>query len=174
MQRIIKLARNIQMLVLDVDGVLSDGQLYYADDGSELKAFYTQDGVGIKMLQRCGIDVAIITGRLSPVVERRASELGINELIQGRDDKLAALHELRERLGLELANIAYMGDDLPDLMAIQRAGLGITVPNAPALVREHADWESQASGGRGAVREACELILSAQEKLEEALAPYLD
>jgi 3-deoxy-D-manno-octulosonate 8-phosphate phosphatase (KDO 8-P phosphatase) len=174
MQRIIKLARDIRLLALDVDGVLSDGRLYYADDGREFKSFCTQDGVGIKMLQKCGIPVAIITGRLSPVVERRAKELGISELIQGRDDKLTALNELRNKLSLELKNIAYMGDDLPDLSAIRHAGLGMTVPNAPALIKQHADWQSQAAGGSGAVREASELILSAQDKLESVLASFLD
>jgi len=160
------------MLVLDVDGVLSDGRLYYGNAGEELKAFNIKDGLGIKLLQRSGVAVAIITGRNSDIVHRRAAELGITDIIQGREDKLTALTELCERNNLAPADCAYMGDDLPDLAAISAAGLGMTVANGAAAVLEAADWCSQARGGDGAVREACEFILAAQGNLDAALAAF--
>ncbi len=165
-------AKAIQLLVLDVDGVLSDGSLLYSNDGNEVKAFYTPDGLGIKLLQSTGISVAIITGRQSEIVARRATELGINTVVQGRDDKLAALQELLKDMDLPLAQVAYMGDDLPDLSAIQACGLGMTVADGDDFVAEHADWRSRHDGGRGAVREACEFILQAQGKLDEARARF--
>jgi 3-deoxy-D-manno-octulosonate 8-phosphate phosphatase (KDO 8-P phosphatase) len=163
---------NIRLLALDVDGVLSDGRVIYASDGSELKAFNIKDGLGIKLLQRAGITVAIITGRRSAVVGRRATELGITELIEGREDKLAALRELCERLGLTLAECAYMGDDLPDLGAIRAAGLGLTVADAVAEVRTAANWCSAASGGAGAVREACEWLLRQRGEWPAIIAEF--
>lgn len=166
-------ARDLQLLVLDVDGVLSDGRLYYSENGHETKAFHIHDGLGIKLLQRSGVEVAIITGRSSQLLERRARELGIERVIQGREDKLTALEELLKPLQIEWQHIAYMGDDLPDLAAIRRVGLGMTVANANPLVRQHARWISQLPGGAGAVREAAEFILDAQGKLEALQAAYL-
>lgn len=161
-------ARRIRLLALDVDGVLSDGRLYFGNVGEELKAFFTPDGLGIKMLQAAGIEVAIITGRRSSIVDRRAGELGIERVVQGRDDKLDALNELVSQTGLSLEQVAYMGDDLPDLGAIQAAGLGMTVATGDDFVASHADWRSQRGGGLGAVREACEFILRAQHLLDAA------
>ncbi len=166
-------ARDLQLLVLDVDGVLTDGRLYYSESGHETKAFHIHDGLGIKLLQRSGVEVAIITGRSSQLLERRARELGIERVIQGREDKLTALEELLEPLQIEWQHIAYMGDDLPDLAAVRRVGLGMTVANANPLLRQHADWISQLPGGAGAVREAAEFILDAQGKLEALQAAYL-
>ncbi len=166
------LAQGIRLLALDVDGVLSDGRVIYASDGSELKAFNIKDGLGIKLLQRAGITVAIITGRRSEVVRRRAAELGITNLIEGREDKLSALRELCASLELGLAECAYMGDDLPDLGAIRAAGLGLTVADAVAEVREAADWCSAAVGGAGAVREACEWLLRQRGQWPELLAEF--
>lgn len=166
-------ARDLQLLVLDVDGVLTDGRLYYSESGHETKAFHIHDGLGIKLLQRSGVEVAIITGRSSQLLERRARELGIERVIQGREDKLTALEELLEPLQIEWQHIAYMGDDLPDLAAVRRVGLGMTVANANPLLRQHADWISQLPGGAGAVREAAEFILGAQGKLEALQAAYL-
>jgi 3-deoxy-D-manno-octulosonate 8-phosphate phosphatase (KDO 8-P phosphatase) len=166
-------ARQVKLLVLDVDGVLSDGSLHYTDSGAEAKAFFTPDGLGIKLLQRAGVDVAIITGRRSAIVERRAQELGIEHYVQGRDDKLAALRELLNETGLDLSAVAYMGDDLQDLGAIQACALGMTVADGDEFVASHADWRSQRPGGRGAVREACEFILLAQDKLDSARTGYL-
>ena len=161
-------ARQVRLLVLDVDGVLSDGRLFYGSAGQELKAFHSADGVGLKLLQSQGIAVAIISGRQSASVRQRAAELGIKQLLQGRDDKLPALLELLETLALALHEVAYMGDDLPDLPAIEQAGLGMTVADGDDFVASRADWRSRRPGGGGAVREACEFILQAQDKLERA------
>ncbi len=166
-------AKHIKLLALDVDGVLTDGCLYFTDDGQEQKAFNTLDGHGIKMLQSAGVQVAIITGRRTNLVAKRASDLGIEHLYQGREDKLIALQELCLQAGLEIEQTAYMGDDLPDLAAIRAAGLGMTVCSAHYFVRAHADWTSELAGGEGAVREACDFILRAQGKLEPMLQAYL-
>ncbi len=166
-------ARRVRLLVLDVDGVLSDGRLYYGNAGEELKAFCTPDGLGIKLLQASGIEVAIITGRRSSIVDRRAGELGIKRMVQGRDDKLEALMEMLAGTEITLDQVAYMGDDLPDLGAIQAVGLGMTVADGDEFVAAHADWRSQRGGGMGAVREACEFILDAQDLLESARSRFL-
>ncbi|PJI48938.1 MAG: phenylphosphate carboxylase subunit delta [Pseudomonas sp.] len=166
-------AKAVRLAVFDVDGVLTDGKLYFLPDGGEFKTFSTLDGQGIKMLMASGVRTAIITGRSSPVVERRAKNLGINHLFQGREDKLVALDELLAELGLGYEEVAYLGDDLPDLPAIRRAGLGMAVANADAFVRQHADGVTQARGGEGAAREFCELILRAQGSLEAAQNAYL-
>ena len=172
--RITEKARAVRLLVLDVDGVLTDGRLYFSEDGQELKTFDTQDGHGIKMLQQASIQCAIITGRNTQLVARRAANLGIKHLLQGREDKGVALIALSKELAIPLDEIAYVGDDWPDLPAIRHAGLGIAVANAHKEVRRHADFVTTARGGRGAVREVCDLILEAQGLYEEALAPYLD
>lgn len=156
---------DIRMLVLDVDGVLTNGKIYYGNTGEELKAFNIKDGLGIKLLQRAGIEVAIITGRKSAIVARRAAELGISNVIQGREDKLLALQELCSRCDLSLKQCAYMGDDLPDLTAIKAAGLGMTVADACGPVSTAALWRSDFVGGAGAVRQACEFILQQQGRL---------
>lgn len=155
-------AAAVRLLVLDVDGVLTDGRLHYGNDGEELKAFNIKDGLGIKLLRSVGVGVAIITGRESDIVARRARELGIDQVVQGREDKRQALRELCGRDGLMLTECAYMGDDLPDLGAIIDAGLGMTVADASPDVRAAAAWCSVAGGGCGAVREACEFILRAR------------
>lgn len=165
-------AAQIKMLVLDVDGVLTDGRLYYGNSGEELKAFNIKDGLGIKLLRDAGVKVAIITGRKSNIVDRRAQELGIDDITQGREDKRTALIELCERHALPVTHCAYMGDDLPDLGAITAAGLGMTVANGCEQVRDAADWCSVYDGGNGAVREACETILNAQGKLQSALVQF--
>lgn len=166
-------AKAIKLVVFDVDGVMTDGRLFFTNDGNELKAFNVKDGLGIKMLHQCGIQTAIITGRTSTLVEHRAKNLGITFLYQGREDKLIALNELLSNIGLKLDEVAYMGDDLPDLAAIQEAGLGTTVADALPLVKKHADWITQKSGGDGAVRELCEFILEQQGALEGIQANYL-
>jgi 3-deoxy-D-manno-octulosonate 8-phosphate phosphatase (KDO 8-P phosphatase) len=165
-------ATKITLLALDVDGVLTDGHIYYGNDGEELKAFNIKDGLGIKMLQRAGIDVAIITGRQSNIVNRRALELGISDIIQGREDKRSALIELCERAGKTLDECGYMGDDLPDLSAIASAGLGLTVADASRTITNVADWQSKWPGGQGAVREACEFILNARGELAAIEAQF--
>ena len=172
-QDIVNQAKEIKLLVLDVDGVLTDGQLYFSNTGDEFKAFSTLDGQGIKMLQQSGVIVAIITGRESDLVARRAKNLGIKYLIQGREDKLIALNELKAKLNLDYQHIAYLGDDLPDLAAIKKVALGMTVANGHRFVLQHAHWKTQARGGNGAVREACEMIMSAQGTLQDAWDQYL-
>jgi 3-deoxy-D-manno-octulosonate 8-phosphate phosphatase (KDO 8-P phosphatase) len=170
---IINRARNIKLLVLDVDGVLTSGQLFFTNSGEEIKAFNSLDGHGIKMLQNSGVKVAIITGRTSHIVEKRAVSLGINILIQGREDKLAALQEIRREHSFELHEIAHMGDDHPDLPLIKCLGLGISVDNAHWLVKQHAHWISQFKGGEGAVREACDLIMMAQGTFNDSINAYM-
>jgi len=168
-----KLASPIKILLLDVDGVLSNGKLYFSNSGDEIKSFHIHDGLGIKLLQQSGVDVGIITGRDSHIVKRRAENLGIKTIIQGREDKLTAMNEVMASKGLTLEEVAYMGDDLPDLPAIRKAGLGMTVANGQEIVRQHADWISNLNGGDGAVREACELIMAAQGTLDAAQSQYL-
>ena len=150
------------MLALDVDGVLTDGRLYFDATGNELKAFHTRDGLGLKSLQRFGIELALITGRSSPMVTARAEQLGIRHVYQGRDDKLNAYMDLIRRTGLEHENVCYAGDDWIDLPVLMRVGLAVTVPDADEEVRRRVHWVTGRSGGHGAVREICDLILAAQ------------
>ena len=173
MNRAIQKARAIRLLALDCDGVLTDGRLYYGNGGEELKAFHILDGHGIKLLRASGVEVAIITGRSSELVRRRAKELGVTALLQGREDKLVALDELLAERGLARDAVAYSGDDLPDLPAIRAVGLGIAPANAHDVVRDHADWVTTRRGGEGAVREITDFLMQAQDTLEAALAPYL-
>lgn len=174
MDEIMQKAARIKLLALDVDGVLTDGRLYFTEDGGEIKTFDTQDGHGIKMLQQSGVVCAIITGRTTTLVERRSRNLGIAHLLQGREDKLVALKELTAQLGVSLEETAYVGDDWPDLPAIRAAGLGIAVANAHGELHVHADYVTTLQGGRGAVREVCDLLLRAQNHYDAALAPYLN
>jgi 3-deoxy-D-manno-octulosonate 8-phosphate phosphatase (KDO 8-P phosphatase) len=173
LDEIMQRAAGIKLLALDVDGVLTDGRLYFAEDGNELKAFDIQDGHGMKLLQAAGVRCAIITGRNTKLVERRATNLGIRHLLQGREDKLVALRELTKELGIALEHVAYVGDDWPDLPAVRAVGLGITVANAHQELRTHAHYVTRLEGGRGAVREVCDLLLKAQGRYDAALAPYL-
>jgi 3-deoxy-D-manno-octulosonate 8-phosphate phosphatase (KDO 8-P phosphatase) len=169
----IDLIKPIRLAVFDVDGVLTDGSLYLSDSGEEMKAFNTLDGHGMKMLKASGVELAIITGRKSRLVELRATNLGITHLYQGSENKLAAFQELLALLGLKPEQAAYMGDDVVDLPVMRRCGFAATVPDAPAVVRGHAHYTTRASGGRGAVREFCELVMQTQGTLEAQLAPYL-
>ncbi|MEZ5530295.1 MAG: HAD-IIIA family hydrolase [Porticoccaceae bacterium] len=172
-RKIINRARQIRLLLLDVDGVLTDGSLYYGNNGEELKAFNIQDGLGIKLLQKNDIKVGIITGRSSELLARRARELGIELVVQGREDKLTALNEVLDTCDYKMDEIAFLGDDLPDLAVIRRVGLGVAVANARPVVAENALWQTETRGGYGAVRELAEFILHAQDKLESTLASYL-
>lgn len=165
-------ARHIRLLVMDVDGIMSHGHLLYQADGQESKQFHTQDGLGLKLLEEHGIEMGIITGRCSPMVSRRAKELGIHHIEQGRHDKGTALKALSDQLGLPLSACAYCGDDLPDVGALMTAGLSISVPNAPSYVREVAHHVTGRIGGDGAVREVCELLLQAQGHWEGIMARY--
>lgn len=167
-------AAGIRLIALDVDGIMSDGKIYFSASGDELKAFNILDGLGLKQLMATGIAVAVITGRRSPLTEKRMTDLGIPHLVQGREDKRTALLEIANQLGITASKTAYMGDDLPDLPALDWAGLSITVPNSYWLVRKHSDYCTQRRGGEGAVREVCDLILASQGKLDCTLAPYLE
>lgn len=169
-----QLINNIRMLVLDVDGVLTDGRITYTSSDEELKSFNIQDGLGIKLLMNSGIEIAIITGRVSPMVARRAKELGITQLIQGREDKLEALIEILEKRPFGLESIAYMGDDLPDYRAIKSVALGLTSADAHPEIAAIADWTSSKNGGCGAVREACDHILSGLGLYQKAIARFLE
>lgn len=173
MQRLLKKAQKIKMLVLDVDGILSNGQIIYDANGVETKAFHVQDGFGIKRLQQFGIDVAIITGRNSQIVANRAKELGIKHIVQGREDKLVALNELLANLDITLVECAYMGDDLPDYRALQAVGFSATVVNAHDEIKKIADMITVNGGGNGAVREVCDIILKATGNYEKMLANYI-
>ena len=166
-------ARPIRLAIFAVDGVLPYGRLYFMPDGTEFKSFNTLDGHGIKLLIASGVETAIISGRSSPLVERRAANLGIQHLIQGREDKLTALAELRTIVPVELEQIAFLGDDLPDLPVMRRVGLGMAVASADDFVREHAHGVTRKTGGAGAAREFCELIMRAQGTLDTAQAQYL-
>ncbi|WLP95575.1 HAD family hydrolase [Psychrobacter sp. M13] len=175
MQDLIKKAAQVKLLVLDVDGILSNGQIIYDANGVETKAFSVQDGVGIKSLARYGILTAIITGRSSPMVDKRAQEIGIDYVVQGRDDKLIALTELLasiENLNISAADCAYMGDDLPDIKALQTVGFAATVPNAHSEVINRCDMVTTRAGGYGAVREVCDLILKGHGHYQDFIARY--
>lgn len=166
-------AKLIRLMVFDVDGVLTDGGLYLSDSGEEFKRFNSLDGHGIKMLRASGVEVAIITGRTSQCVTKRAQNLGIEYVYQGVERKLDAMVDLLNKLKLSRDVAAYMGDDVVDLCVMRHVGLSISVPQSPQLVREHSDYVTRLSGGHGAAREACELIMSAQGTLDAQLAPYL-
>jgi 3-deoxy-D-manno-octulosonate 8-phosphate phosphatase (KDO 8-P phosphatase) len=173
MQEVYLRARPISLAIFDVDGVLTDGRLHYTGSGEELKIFDVRDGHGLKMLQAGGVELAIITSRKSDAVARRAADLGIDHVFQGVEEKLASFEALREKLGLQPAQCAYMGDDWVDLPLLTRCGLALSVPEAPAAVRQRVHYVTTAGGGRGAVREACELIMQAQGTFEARLARFL-
>ncbi|MEO1766257.1 3-deoxy-manno-octulosonate-8-phosphatase KdsC [Thiobacter aerophilum] len=166
-------AKQLRLIIFDVDGVLTDGSLYLSDDGQEIKAFFSLDGHGMKMLKRSGVELAIITARNSQLMVHRARNLGVTHLYQGAEDKLAAYQHLLAELEIAPEHIAYMGDDVVDLPVMRRCALAITVPSAPDIVKEHAHYITALPGGRGAVREVCELIMRAQGTWEAQLAPYL-
>lgn len=167
-------AARIKLVAFDIDGVMTDGGLHYSDDGHEYKTFNVQDGLGIVLLKRVGIEVAIITGRNSGVVAHRAADLGVTHVYQGVGNKRDVAEKLLDKLGLDWSELAFMGDDLIDLPAMAHCGLAIAPANARPIVKERVHTITEAAGGRGAVREAIEFILAAQGKLEEAFAPYLD
>ncbi len=157
-------ARNIKLLICDVDGVFSDGRIYLGNDGEELKAFHTRDGYGIKALRQAGIEVAIITGRSSAIVEKRMRALTIPYIFQGQEDKIPAFQQLKQQLVIEDQQIAYIGDDLSDWAVMQHVGLSVAVADAHPLLRHHATLTTSLPGGFGAVRELCDLLLLSQHR----------
>ena len=154
--------RNVRLLGLDVDGVLTDGRLYYGPDQAEFKAFHVQDGSAMKRLLSFGVPIAIVTGRTSEAVARRTSELGVPYVFAGVADKLATLEELADRSGVALDDMAYVGDDLADLAVFGRVGVSVGVPNAHPEVIRRADYVTSNAGGFGAVREICDLVIAAR------------
>jgi len=172
MTRAVGKARAVRLMGFDIDGVMTDGRLYFSPAGDELKAFFTRDGLGLKMLAASGVKLAIITGRNSPIVARRAENLGIGLLMQGVEDKRTAMAGLLAREGLSFAEAGYMGDDLVDLAVMSVCGFSASVPDGHPLIRRQADYVAAAAAGGGAVREVCELILSAQGNWQKALAGF--
>lgn len=166
-------AKAIRLLILDVDGVLTAGILYYGNDGAQMKGFHIHDGLGIKLLQKSGVKVAVISAKKTDLVARRLQELNIEHAYLGYEDKLPAYQDLKEKLALNDHEIAYMGDDLPDLPVLRRVGFAITVPQAPELIQQHIDLITKKQGGKGAVREACEFIMKAQSTFESVVESYL-
>jgi 3-deoxy-D-manno-octulosonate 8-phosphate phosphatase (KDO 8-P phosphatase) len=166
-------AEKIRLLICDVDGVLTDGSLFFGDDGQEYKAFNSLDGHGIKMLQESGIQIAIITGRTSNVVLHRMKNLSITTIYQGQSDKLIAFQQLLDDFNFNADEVAYMGDDVIDLPVMIRVGLAVAVANAHELVKQHADMTTDNRGGHGAVREFCEFIIKAQGNYDSLMSRYL-
>jgi 3-deoxy-D-manno-octulosonate 8-phosphate phosphatase (KDO 8-P phosphatase) len=162
-------AAAVRLLVLDVDGVLTDGRLHYGADGEALKVFDVRDGLGVKLLREAGIEVAILSARSSPIVDRRARELGISRVVQAAADKGAAFAALAQSLQVAPAQCGYVGDDWPDLPALAQAGFAATVADAAPEVRRAAHWVAASPGGRGAVREVAEFLLRAQGRFESLL-----
>lgn len=173
MRNVLSKAAQIQLVIFDVDGVLTDGRLYLGNDGNEYKAFHIRDGHGIKMLIEAGIEVAIISGRHAVCVEQRIRDLGIRHAYLGVADKRAAFNTLLAATGFGADQAAFVGDDLIDLPVMVRVGLAIAVQDADPFVRQHADWQTLSHGGRGAAREVCELLLEAHGLLAAIRARYL-
>lgn len=158
---------NIRLVAFDIDGVFTDGRFYLSDEGVETKAFHTQDGFGVRRLLSAGIAVAVISGRRSDAVEKRMSELGVVHIVQGCDDKVAALDSIIAGLGITPTDCAYVGDDIPDLPLLAYVGVSVAVANAVPKLHEQCDISTSAAGGNGAVREVCDLVLAAQDRHEQ-------
>ena len=170
---VVNAAKKIKYLFLDVDGVLTDGKLYFSDRGEELKAFNIKDGLGIKLLKINNIGAGIITARQTESVNHRARELKLDPVFQGSEDKAETLKKFLKAKSISLREVAYLGDDLPDLQVIKMVGLGVCVANSPSILIESADWQVKSNGGEGAVRELAELILQSQNKLNSSIEKYL-
>ena len=166
-------AKKIKLLILDVDGTMTSGVIYYSSNGSEMRGFHVQDGLGLKLLRQSGIAVAVISAKNSDSIRKRLADLKIEHIYLGQENKLPAYEELKQKLNLQDDQIAYMGDDLPDLPLMRRAGFAISVPNASDIMHQHADYICNRKAGKGAVREACEVIMHAQGKLDLMIQTYL-
>lgn len=167
-------AKVVRLLIMDVDGVLSDGRLFFSDAGEELKSFSSRDGLGLVAIQRYGVELAIITGRTSKLLTSRARQLGIKHLFQGQDRKISVYKQLIQSLQMSDSQVCYIGDDWNDLAIMSQVGLSATVADAEPEVCKRADWISTRKGGRGAVRELCHLIMQAQGSEKTWLAECLD
>ena len=164
----------IKLLLLDVDGVMTDGRIIYLNDGGEAKAFDVKDGHGLKLIQRAGIKVGIITGRQSDIVARRAAELGIELVYQGAKDKMQPFMEILEKLGLKASEVAYLGDDLVDLPVMRLVGFSATVADASDDIKSYVDLVTSRPGGRGAVREVCDLLLKQSSLWTSVTSRYFE
>ncbi|MCP4390637.1 MAG: 3-deoxy-manno-octulosonate-8-phosphatase KdsC [Gammaproteobacteria bacterium] len=167
-------ARQVRLLIVDIDGVLTDGGLQFDNQGEEYKTFNSLDGHGIRMLLESCIEVAVITGRQSKIVNHRMGDLGVKHIYQGHRDKRPAFDKLLQDSGHAAEQIAYIGDDLPDLPIMRRVGLAVAVQNAHSFVKQHCDLVTSASGGHGAVRELSDFILHSQGLLEDLQQSYLE
>ena len=165
---------SIKLLLLDVDGVMTDGRIIYLNDGGEAKAFNVKDGHGLKLIQRAGIKVGIITGRQSDIVARRAAELGIELVYQGAKDKMQPFKEILEKLGLKASEVAYVGDDLVDLPVMRLVGFAATVADASDDIKPYVDLVTSRPGGRGAVREVCDLLLKQSGRWSSVTSRYFE
>ena len=174
MQNVIEKAKKIKLVIFDVDGVLTDGSLYVTHSGEESQAFNSQDGPGLKMLQKSGVIIAIITGRTSNIVTHRMNELGIEHVYQGKRNKYPAFVELLEKLSISPNETAYVGDDVVDLPVMTHVGLAIAVQDAHEFVIKHSHWQTPKCGGKGAARDVCEFIMDAQGNLQKELESYLN
>ena len=173
MSTLIDKAKKIRLAASDVDGVLTAGGMPYGSGGIEAKHFHVHDGQGMRHLLQTGVEVAIITACSSPIIKRRMEDLGIKHVYQAQLDKLAAYEELKQKLGLKDEEIAYTGDDLPDLPILSRVGLAITVANAPKIMQQYVHWTTQNKGGKGAAREVCDFIMHAQGTYQTIIDSYL-
>ncbi|MBF6648607.1 3-deoxy-manno-octulosonate-8-phosphatase KdsC [Methylobacter sp. BlB1] len=173
MQAVLEKAKKLKLLILDVDGVLTDGKLFFDNEGNEYKAFHARDGHGIKLLRQTGVEVAVISGRKSNSVALRMKSLGIEYVYQGHENKIAAFDEIIDKLRITPDQAAHVGDDLLDLPIMTRVGLAIAVDDANFAVKQHADWCTTLPGGHGAVREVCDLIMQAQGRFEDVVNAYL-
>ena len=171
-QQAVQRARNISLLLLDVDGVLTDGSITYTQGGGESKSFNTQDGFGLRILQEAGIEVGLITARVSEAVDRRARDLNLTHVYQGNSNKIEAFNEILTKTKISPDRIAYMGDDWLDMVLIDRVGFSLAPANAVAEVKRRAHWVTEKSGGHGAVREACDLLIEAVGKREFLIGKY--
>jgi 3-deoxy-D-manno-octulosonate 8-phosphate phosphatase (KDO 8-P phosphatase) len=171
--KVVEKAKKLKLLILDVDGVLTDGKLFFDNEGNEYKTFHARDGHGIKLLRQTGVEVAVISGRKSSAVALRMKNLGIEHVYQGHEDKLAAFHEIIEKTGISPEQTAHVGDDLLDLPIMIRVGLAIAVCDANFAVKQRADWCTTLPGGHGAVREVCDFIMQAQGRFDEVVSAYL-
>ncbi|ETF03139.1 3-deoxy-D-manno-octulosonate 8-phosphate phosphatase [Advenella kashmirensis W13003] len=170
-QSVRDLAAQVKLIAFDVDGILTDGSLWYGEHGELMKRFCALDGHGLKMLQQAGVRVVLITGREGDILSRRAADLGLADVFQNVRDKIGVLSQLATDMGLGLENIAFMGDDIIDLPAMQKCGFSISVPNAPLYVQQTAHWVTSLPGGSGAVRECTDLIMAAQGTLSGFFTP---
>jgi 3-deoxy-D-manno-octulosonate 8-phosphate phosphatase (KDO 8-P phosphatase) len=173
-EALVEKAKKLKLLILDVDGVLTDGRLFFDNQGNEYKSFHARDGHGIKLLRQTGVEVAVISGRKSASVALRMKNLGIEHVYQGHEHKVAAFNEIIEKLAITPEQAAHVGDDVLDLPVMIRVGLAIAVNDANFAVKQRADWVTTLPGGQGAVREVCDFIMQVQGTFDSVLSAYLE